>query len=214
MTYRDDRDADRARIEALEQELAAARRRIEELEARKPAVIERIEQRTLAPRGPRATTWHRGGRLLREYVFDRPLPLEACRDLVRTLGERIGRRGRIEIGARRAAWLGGGRRFELELGDGATVLTCADRRSANARTACIVTIVVLLALCVSAPGVISIGGSFFAAMVACAAAIQGEPARAEESHTLFEHVAELVEGELRRALPPGPAIAAGDEDAR
>jgi hypothetical protein len=62
--------------------------------------------------------------------------------------------------------------------------------------------------------VISVVGSFFAATVACAAAIQGEPARAQESHVLFEHVAELVGGELRRALPPGPAIAAGDEDAR
>lgn len=48
MSYRDDRDADRARIEALEAELATARRQIEELEGRRSLALVQASNQALS----------------------------------------------------------------------------------------------------------------------------------------------------------------------
>ena len=215
MPFRNNRDAHIARIDALEHELAGARRRIEELLARAPVATEHGDAGASAPRAPRTTTWRACGRLTREYVFDRALPVEPCRRLVRTLAGRIGQRGRIELGARRAAWSGSGRRFELALRDRVTVLTCTDAQARDARLGCAIAMVALIALCAAQPGAPAIAGAVLVALVACVSAISGEPARDQASHELFEHVAELVGGEVRaRGLPAGPAVTADDQRAR
>ena len=54
VTYRDDRDADRARIEALEAELAAAQRRIEELEGKRSLALAAIGKTSLIGTSGRA----------------------------------------------------------------------------------------------------------------------------------------------------------------
>jgi hypothetical protein len=52
MTYRDDRDADQARIAALEQELAATRDKLAALEGRQSQALVLASQGALVPRRP------------------------------------------------------------------------------------------------------------------------------------------------------------------
>jgi len=224
--FRSDRDADLARIDALERELDAARRRVQDLEARQAAravepALPAAPAAPAAPARPSAPepvqwrSWRAGGRWFREYIFERALPIEASHRLVRTLGERIGRRGRIELGPYGAAWIGGGRRFELAYRSRATVLTCTDAWSGDARLLCAVYIIALIAVCALTRDVSSVLGSTYVAAITCALAIRREPARALKSNELFEDVADLVGEELRvRGLPTRAALAAGDQGAR
>jgi hypothetical protein len=134
---------------------------------------------------------------------------------VGTLGEQLCRRGRIERGAHRAAWVGGGRRFELAHRNRTTVLTCTDAWAWDARITSAIYIIALIVLCAFTPDSGIIAGSAFVVLVSCAAAIRSEPARARRSHELFEYVAELVGDEVwGRGLPARPALAAGDQRAR
>lgn len=97
MSYRDDRDADRARIEALEGELAAANRKIEELESRR-----RSWALTVAPGGALVGTglggkapWYGAPlRLERAHIFTGEFPrdeLESLIDLIRGITREPGR---------------------------------------------------------------------------------------------------------------------------
>jgi len=87
MAYRDDREADQARIEALELELARARDRIAELETKQAEsqALVATGGRALATGGPPtpAMRWF-GSRLKLELTrrFDRPLSAEHFEDLV------------------------------------------------------------------------------------------------------------------------------------
>jgi hypothetical protein len=72
MSYRDDRDADRARIEALEAELAAARGKIDELEGRRQQALV-LAGGQLAVRGTQAAVQTRW--------LGAPLDLELTREL-------------------------------------------------------------------------------------------------------------------------------------
>ncbi len=73
MSYRDDRDADRARIEALEAELAGARDRIAELEGRRSQALVRASEGALARTGrPRSAA---------QRWFGAPLQLALSREL-------------------------------------------------------------------------------------------------------------------------------------
>jgi hypothetical protein len=75
VTYRDDRDADRARIEALEAELAAATKRVAELEHKESTALVRANDGALAltSKPGASTTW-----------FGAPLELELERDIAGT----------------------------------------------------------------------------------------------------------------------------------
>lgn len=99
MTYRDDRDADRARIEALEAELAAAKRKIDQLEGRRSQALALSTGRAMvgssAGRADVATPWYGAPMKLEllhtwegEYPRDE---LEGLIELVRSLTHEPGR---------------------------------------------------------------------------------------------------------------------------
>jgi hypothetical protein len=75
MTYRDDRDADQARIAALEAELRVARERIDELEGKRSLVLVPRNELALATTpGAKLFDGPRSLRLFRK--FDKPLGRE------------------------------------------------------------------------------------------------------------------------------------------
>jgi hypothetical protein len=92
MTYRDDRDADQARIDALEAELRVARERIDELEGNRSLVLLRGNELAIATtRGAKLFGGPRELKLVR--TFDKPLGREhfetlivRCRDVSGTMG--------------------------------------------------------------------------------------------------------------------------------
>ena len=103
MSYRDDLDATRARADALERELAAAKEKIAELEGgtalvrteggalvrREGAAVDR-----LSASGPATHTWLAGPtRLGHERVIDGELPESAYTELVETIRRTIGEPG-------------------------------------------------------------------------------------------------------------------------
>jgi len=101
MTYRDDRDADRARIAALESELAEARDKIDELEGRRSQALV-----LASPGGALAVTEQRdraaawlGAPLRLELTrdFDGALPADRFEDLLPPIRELTGDTGRCEI---------------------------------------------------------------------------------------------------------------------
>lgn len=162
-----------------------------------------------------ATTSHASGRMIREYVFDRELPLEPSRDVIRSLDEQLGRRGRIEIRPRSAAWRSGGQRIELALRGGATVLTCVDTRARRAWTGIAVLASALALPCWIIPHAAIFTAAAMVTLTAWLLVILAQPARRQASHELFDRVAGLLGADLPgRALPAGPAIAARDEHAR
>ena len=96
MTYRDDRDADRARIEALEAELAAAQRKIEELEGKRSLALAAIGKTSLIGTGgrPKAPWYGAPLRLELAHIFDGEYPrdeLETLIDLIRGITREPGR---------------------------------------------------------------------------------------------------------------------------
>ena len=228
MPYRNDRDADLARIDALETELAGAQQRIQELKAQPRITVERVIERVVErerttephdvpavrarpqPRSPaappairapgpyraQATTVHEHGRMIREYVFDRALPLEECRQLVRTLGERLDRRGRIEIHAQSAAWIAGGRRIGVALRDGITVLTCIDAHVRRAWLGSTMLASTLVVLCCVVPHAAMIAASAIVAILLWLIAILFASTRKEAASELFERVAGMLGAEL------------------
>ncbi|MGE5185023.1 MAG: hypothetical protein ACM31C_23300 [Acidobacteriota bacterium] len=97
MTYRDDREADQARISALEAELALAREKIASLEHRGERALVVAGQRSLA-RGDRAHGWA-GAPLQLELIrdFDGEFPAERFEELVATIREVTGDHGQTEL---------------------------------------------------------------------------------------------------------------------
>src|SRR5262245_51261853 len=137
MTYRDDRDADQARIAALELELARARDRIAELEGKETALV-RVSSRELVAGGPPtpAVRWL-GARLKLELTrrFDRAISAEHFDDLVERIRSLTGDPGRTDLLRSSLTWRstaphGGTGPFltvTVTARDNATVLTVGDR---------------------------------------------------------------------------------------
>lgn len=99
MSYRDDRDADRARIESLEAELAAATRKIEELEGRRSQALAVATGHALVGTGARMVgikaPWYGAPmRLQLAHTFIGEFPrddLESLIDLIRGITREPGR---------------------------------------------------------------------------------------------------------------------------
>lgn len=99
MSYRDDRDADRARIEALEAELGVANKKIEELEGRRSQALAIAHGQSLvstATAGPGGKTPWYGAPLRLElaHTFEGEYPkdeLETLIDLIRGITREAGR---------------------------------------------------------------------------------------------------------------------------
>ena len=137
MSYRDDRDADLARIEALEGELAAAKRKIAELET--PTALVRTEPGALATRRPPGAfrRWL-GAPLTLEFThtFDKPFPTDKLEELLATLRAMRREQGIAELLKSSLTWysaLPHGRgatpalTVSVVVKDGRTVLTVQDR---------------------------------------------------------------------------------------
>lgn len=99
MTYRDDRDADRARIEALEAELASANRKIDQLEGRRSQALALATGRSMVGSGAGLANvkapWY-GAPLKLElaHTFEGEYPrdeLEGIIDLIRSITREAGR---------------------------------------------------------------------------------------------------------------------------
>lgn len=105
--YRDDRDADRARIDALEAELAKAKATIDDLEGRRSQALVLASSTALSPSGkPGLGTRIAGAPMKLELsrTFDKPLPTDTFEDLVETLRGVTRDRGRTEIMRSSLAW--------------------------------------------------------------------------------------------------------------
>jgi hypothetical protein len=138
MTYRDDRDADQARIAALELELARARDRIAELEGKNAQALVAVGTRDLVTGGrpSRAVRWL-GARLELELTrrFDRMLPAEHFDDLVERIRSITRDPGRTNLLRTSVSWssstphtgTGPFMTVTVTARDNATVLTVNDR---------------------------------------------------------------------------------------
>lgn len=108
MSYRDDRDADRARIESLELELAAAKARVAELEGRREQALVVASETAIAraPGGRSAAARWFGAPL--ELVLEKELagsyPTERFEDLVERIRLHTRDTGRTELMRTSMTW--------------------------------------------------------------------------------------------------------------
>lgn len=137
MTYRDDREADQARIAALEAELASARERIAELEGRRDQALAIASGNALMPSsraGSRAERWLGAPlKLQMSRTFLRAYPIERLEELlprVRAITDEI---GTTELLRSSLTWrTSGGQRqtarttVNVVVHDGMTTLTVSD----------------------------------------------------------------------------------------
>lgn len=144
MTYRDDRDADRARIAALEVELAEAKRRVAELEGRRETALVQASGSALAlaDAAPSAAkTWL--GAPLRLSLAKRwagAFPTDRFEDVIERIREITRDPGRSELlRSSMTWWASAGERsagpftvVTLTVRDGQTTLTITDRLGALA----------------------------------------------------------------------------------
>ena len=137
MSYRDDRDADQARIAALEVELARARERIDELEGKRSQALVRVESTALTARGPEtaASRWFGPTRLHLARTFPGAFPIDKLEDLVERIREITRDPGRTELLRSSLTWFAStsdksaGPRIvvTVTVRDGNTTLTITDR---------------------------------------------------------------------------------------
>ena len=100
MSYRDDRDADQARIESLERELAEARGKLEVLEGRQSHALVLASPATLVRNGRSSgAAWWFGapGQLQFARRFDGVFPAERFEELVERIREVTRDPGRTEL---------------------------------------------------------------------------------------------------------------------
>ncbi len=137
MSYRDDRDADLARIDALEGELAAAKRKIAALES--PHALVRTEPAALTTTGrpPGAVARWFGAPLIRDLVrrFEGAYPVDKLEDLLALIRQLSPDRGTAELLRSSLTWLPSrlgstraGLAVSVVINDGATTLTVRDNR--------------------------------------------------------------------------------------
>jgi hypothetical protein len=138
MTYRDDRDADRARVEALEGELAAAQRKIAELEGHREQALVLASAGPLAQRRPGAVARWFGAPLTLALTrrFDGAYPTDRLEDLLENIRSFRHDRGLAEVLRSSLTWHATWRAgrsgappmtLSVVVKDGATTLIVQDR---------------------------------------------------------------------------------------
>jgi len=137
MSYRDDRDADQARIAALERELAVARDKLSALEGRQSNALVLASQGALVGgRGPSgAARWFGPGILQLARRFDGAFPADRFEELVDRIREITRDPGRSELLKSSLTWFasrgekstGPFRVVTVMVRDGTTTLTVTDR---------------------------------------------------------------------------------------
>jgi hypothetical protein len=140
MSYRDDRDADQARIAALERELAETRDKLEVLEGRRTqALVLATRGALVASAAPSAVTRVFGpGTLRLARRFDGAFPAARFEQLVDRIRELTGDPGRTEVLNASLTWFasrgdrstGPHRIVTVAVRDGVTTLTVSDRLGA------------------------------------------------------------------------------------
>jgi len=137
MSYRDDRDADQARIAALEHELAAAQAKLSKLEARQSNALVLAAPGGLVPAGDRSTASKvfGPGTLHLARRFNGAFPVDRFEELVERIREVSRDPGRTELLKSSLTWFasrgekstGPFRVVTVTVRDGATTLTVTDR---------------------------------------------------------------------------------------
>jgi hypothetical protein len=138
MTYRDDRDADQARIAALEQELEATRDKLATLEGRQSQALVLASQGGLVPSGGSsvAARWFGApGQLQLARRFDGAFPADRFEELIERIREVTRDPGRTELLKSSLTWFasrgekstGPYRVVTVTVRDGSTTLTVTDR---------------------------------------------------------------------------------------
>ena len=136
MTYRDDRDADQARITALETELRAAKERIDELEGKRSEALVIQRAGALAVASPSTGAKIFGGpRQLRLFRrFDKPLGRDHFERLIERIRDVTGAMGRSELLTSSLMWTRGNESSAgpsqtviVIIRDGGTTLEVTDR---------------------------------------------------------------------------------------
>lgn len=134
MTYRDDRDADRARIEALEAELASAQRRIEELEGKRSVALVPIGNAALAKSGKKAPWYGAPMKLELAHTFEGEYPRDELENLIDLIRSITREPGRAELLKSSITWSAGTNPkatgpftvVTVSVRDGRTSLLCTD----------------------------------------------------------------------------------------
>lgn len=135
MTYRDDRDADQARIAALEGELAQAQKKIADLEHRESTALVRAGGNAIAVAGGAKVPWYGAPlrlELTRRFVGE--FPRDELEDLIGLIRRISKEAGHAELLKSSMTWTSGlGRRdagqqavVNVSVHDGATDLTVTD----------------------------------------------------------------------------------------
>jgi hypothetical protein len=137
MSYRDDRDADQARIAALEQELTVTRDKLAALENRESNALVLATQGALVPSGNQsaATRWFGPGTLQLARRFEGAFPVDKFEELVERIREITRDPGRTELLRSSLTWFasrgekstGPFRIVTVTVRDGNTTLTVTDR---------------------------------------------------------------------------------------
>jgi hypothetical protein len=136
MAYREDRDADQARIEALEHELAETRDKLAVAEGRQSRALVLATQGALVPGGRGgAARWFGPGTLQLARRFDGTCPTERFEDLIERIREFTRDPGRTELLKSSLTWFasrgekstGPLRVVTVTIRDGITTLTVTDR---------------------------------------------------------------------------------------
>ncbi len=137
MTYRDDRDADRARIEALEQELAQAKAKVEELEGKRSQALVLASSSGLARTSQSASTKWAGApfRLELMRTWDKEFPIDHFEDLLEAIREVTRDNGRVEMLRTSMTWTSTGPEkgtgpfitIRISVKNGVTKLEAGDR---------------------------------------------------------------------------------------
>jgi hypothetical protein len=138
VSYRDDRDADQARIEALERELAETHAKLEVLEGRQSQALVLASQGALVPghNASAAARWFGApGQLQLSRRFDGAFPAERFEELVERIREVTRDPGRTELLRSSLTWFasrgekstGPFRVVTISVREGVTTLTVTDR---------------------------------------------------------------------------------------
>jgi len=137
MSYRDDREADQARIDALEQELAETHQKLAALEGRQSQALVLASQGALVPGGNHgAVRWFGApGSLQLSHRFNGAFPADRFEELIERIREITRDPGRTELLKSSLTWFasrgekstGPYRVVTVTVRDGGTTLTVTDR---------------------------------------------------------------------------------------